>query len=766
MAERTVMRATRRAACAALLATTTLAGSGLILPAAVQAGQDRQWRIGDSALEPGKLSAIRAFYDLTRGEAEAVAAAYTFKFPEGRFYALVRKQETNFAHPSLYKVTVYVDISLFLMFNLGDDPSLTLPGFPGSLANAEVQGNAMSADAAVVVGSANYGGATPTTFSYDHAFRWTAATGTIDIDGRDPFKTFSRANAVSGDGAVVVGLMGIDDKGGAHAFRWTEGTGMQDLGTVSGSGWSEALGISGDGRVIVGWSDFDLSLAGFLHAASWTEADGWRDLGALPARLGTRRSAALAASHDGATIVGWSVEDPTRFNRAVSWSGGTIRNLGVLSGDVYSYASAVSADGTVIVGTSSPDNPCTRLCGDSLTGNEHAFRWTDATGMRDLRTLLAQDDGLNMDGISLLTADGLSADGVAIVGQAQMPGASERTTYLVTYIDATNYQVAKDEGLIDRILEITSGGGGGTGGGTGGFTTTASVAASVNDIASRHLALFAQEKVFNTLLGSPFDPLLGGGNHLGFTTAAGSTTIGLHGRVGIGDEFTLLGGIGYSSRDYSNARIESPVTVAAALRWMPEVGGDVHPFFEIGGFVSPRQNARFERSYASGAGTATGVGHTHSSLAEGYVRGGIVLTPRRDMQLALSADIGRGRYRHDGYSEIASASNPFPATFAAGTDTATLVHAQANLNWLVEDNVSIGLLAGVGRSFGHPDVAGVVAGTPYLAADSDISWIDYGVNIGYRLDRNTSLDAFVIGQSGNKGTGSHFQGGINLRVTF
>ena len=62
-------------------------------------------------------------------------------------------------------------------------------------------------------------------------------------------------------------------------------------------------------------------------------------------------------------------------------------DLGTLGG-TNSWASAVSATGKIIVGTS------------EITGNStyDAFRWTQATGMQDLNTLLA-NAGVNMSGI-------------------------------------------------------------------------------------------------------------------------------------------------------------------------------------------------------------------------------------------------------------------------------------------------------------------------------------------------------------------------------
>ncbi|MGB5010100.1 MAG: hypothetical protein WBO88_07385 [Candidatus Dechloromonas phosphoritropha] len=85
---------------------------------------------------------------------------------------------------------------------------------------------AVSADGAVVVGSANPAGNTA-----QHAFRWTSA-GMADLGTLGG--TYSFASAVSADGAVVVGSADPAGNVAPHAFRWTS-AGMVDLGTLGGN---------------------------------------------------------------------------------------------------------------------------------------------------------------------------------------------------------------------------------------------------------------------------------------------------------------------------------------------------------------------------------------------------------------------------------------------------------------------------------------------------------------------------------------------------
>jgi probable HAF family extracellular repeat protein len=92
-------------------------------------------------------------------------------------------------------------------------------------------------------------------------------------------------------------------------------------------------------------------------------------------------------------------------------------DLGTLGGS-NSGALGVSADGSVVVGYSNYD-------GNNNVG--HAFRWTTATGMKDLNTLLA-NAGVNMTGITLASATAVSGNGQFIIGQGDFPGAPTELT--------------------------------------------------------------------------------------------------------------------------------------------------------------------------------------------------------------------------------------------------------------------------------------------------------------------------------------------------
>jgi probable HAF family extracellular repeat protein len=110
---------------------------------------------------------------------------------------------------------------------------------------------------------------------------------------------YSSAQAVSADGAVVVGEA-QNASNEYRAFRWTGGV-MTDLGTLSGD-LSYAQDVSADGSVVVGYANLD---NGQTRAFRWTSADGMTDLGTI----GGNDSTANAVSADGSVVVGYTTNN-------------------------------------------------------------------------------------------------------------------------------------------------------------------------------------------------------------------------------------------------------------------------------------------------------------------------------------------------------------------------------------------------------------------------------------------------------------------------
>jgi probable HAF family extracellular repeat protein len=114
------------------------------------------------------------------------------------------------------------------------------------------------------------------------------------------------------DGKVIVGLA-WNGCNFARAFRWEESTGMVDLGTLSPGSSTRANGISGDGRVIVGWQEGNSGRRG----ARWV--DGKLEVYTGPSGI---IGEAQAANRDGSVVVGQSCEFASRedpFGNQQAW---------------------------------------------------------------------------------------------------------------------------------------------------------------------------------------------------------------------------------------------------------------------------------------------------------------------------------------------------------------------------------------------------------------------------------------------------------------
>ncbi|HET6645099.1 MAG TPA: hypothetical protein VFG65_06330 [Fimbriimonadales bacterium] len=200
---------------------------------------------------------------------------------------------------------------------------------PGGFFSSAAYG--CSADGSLLAGMSDDGSAG----EGGSAIRWTQAGGMQSIGNLGGPTTYGQGQATSANGSIIVG--GSQSPAGIEAYRWTAPTGMVSLGDLPGSSvLARATAISGDGTVIVGYgSHFDT----FDEAFRWTSGTGM-------VGLGGNRSAALGISFDGRVIVG------SRRGRAMRWTEehGFV-DLPLLNGGPFNYwASSTSGDGAIIVG--------------------------------------------------------------------------------------------------------------------------------------------------------------------------------------------------------------------------------------------------------------------------------------------------------------------------------------------------------------------------------------------------------------------------------
>ena len=203
----------------------------------------------------------------------------------------------------------------------------------------------VSADGSVVAG---FSRAT----SNEKMFIWSSATGQMSSPTSIPDSSNTDAELISGlsaDGLVFVGY----NASIRRAFRSANGT-TNALTRPNGSygfgsyGRNEALGVSSNGLVVVGWSEVLLSSG---EAWRWAADTQMVALGHL---TGETKSLAYSANWDGSLIVGKS------GNRAFVWSQvngmvdlqSYLTALGIdLTGWNLEIAQAISADGTAIAGS-------------------------------------------------------------------------------------------------------------------------------------------------------------------------------------------------------------------------------------------------------------------------------------------------------------------------------------------------------------------------------------------------------------------------------
>ena len=222
-----------------------------------------------------------------------------------------------------------------------------------------------------------------------------------------PGGTTSTAHGVSADGLVIAGI--ASDK----AVIWAGNGAPQPLGVLPGYTISNALFASTDGSVIAGFAG-DGVPANHYEPFRWTASTGMQSLGSLNGAYG-REPTAMSA--DGSIIVGRNVYLTNPSQVAFKWTAaGGVQELPVLPNTIGSAAYGISADGSTIVGydTTSKVNP---------------VRWT-AAGIE----ALPQAPGAVY---TVLVA--ASADGSVIIGGAA-PNAISGPYEAFRWTDAAGWQ--------------------------------------------------------------------------------------------------------------------------------------------------------------------------------------------------------------------------------------------------------------------------------------------------------------------------------------
>lgn len=233
---------------------------------------------------------------------------------------------------------------------------------------------------------------------------WTQAGGIVYPLASNNPGTRGSAGGISGDGSVITG--GFFADGGA--LRWTAASGAVALPAPAGWGYGTGNAITADGSMIAGTV---FGERGNRRAFRWTAADGSMLLD-LPANL--TGSDATAVSADGSTVVGWAY-DARDVQHSFRWTAAAgLQTLGHLPGfptePALSHTSrpaAVTGDGSIVVGSEGFS---------SLAVDLRAFIWDATHGMRNLKSVLEDDYGLDLTGWRLHSVEDITPNGLTLVG--------------------------------------------------------------------------------------------------------------------------------------------------------------------------------------------------------------------------------------------------------------------------------------------------------------------------------------------------------------
>ena len=248
----------------------------------------------------------------------------------------------------------------------------------------------------------------------------------------------------------------------------------------------------------------------------------------------------------------------------------------------------------------------------------------------------------------------------------------------------------------------------------------------------------------------------------------GSYAIGAHGRRSLTDELTVMGGFSYDEYSASGITVTNAPTFAGSLVYDPVNFGRSRPFVEIGGGVVPFEQVKYSRSYQNGLTPSVGEGQGLDRSLGLFGRVGWVDRFSPIDEAAVYTDISRSWLSAGGYTETATAVNPFPATVKSGIDSLNVARLGGQythlFNGQFEVNVSAAVAYGFGAGIGSQwDIYGYGPVAPYPIANS--TWCEWGARVGYRITNRMVIDAFALGTVGGD-VGTTFHGGIGLRYLF
>ena len=199
--------------------------------------------------------------------------------------------------------------------------------------------------------------------SYTAGFRWTASSGAEDL-----LTDINSAQGINNAGTIAgsVAENGGSSEGGRDLGAYAPRGAAPELLTDTLQTNSTGYGVADNGTV-VGLS-FNDGFVGEAVAYSWNAIDG---MSALAVNRPANYSRANAISADGHVIVGWNDQDDGG-RTAVIWIDGVPMDVQDADGVMVGEASAVTADGTFVVGSNYYPTP----------EESGAWRWSASEGVQ------------------------------------------------------------------------------------------------------------------------------------------------------------------------------------------------------------------------------------------------------------------------------------------------------------------------------------------------------------------------------------------------
>lgn len=293
---------------------------------------------------------------------------------------------------------------------------------------------------------------------------------------------------------------------------------------------------------------------------------------------------------------------------------------------------------------------------------------------------------------------------------------------------------------------------------------------SVQTLLNQRTSMMINNRVLGAILGG-FNEQINCASCMSGFGALGSFSVGFHGRKALNDQLSLLGGFAYVAETRGGVSASPAPMFAAALRYDMTELGKSRPYFEGGGVATPGQRMSYKRDYANAGAAVYGQGQTTASNYSIYGKIGWVYRFSERDEASANVELSRSWQLVGGYVEAPSLINPQPAVMRRGIDRMNIAKASAQWIHLFGSTVETQINLGVARSFGTTtgqitDYSMGLGLGLYKGQPREATWLEYGLRVGYRLQKNIVLDVFTDGTLGAKPVGNSVHGGMAVRYLF